>query len=357
LGHIDILVNNAETFEAATWDDLDFDLWQRVMAVDLNGPMLMCKAFLPLMRGRGWGQVINIASATVAIASPVSIAYRTSKMGVIGFTRALSATLGDEGITINAVLPSLPRTAMTEGLPQAIVDASLGRQVIHREAEPADIAGSVLFVNVPIGIALEVASFLSLRESAVGPASRRLDLAGAVTVTAGMALVVFGIVSTGSYAWISPRTIATLAGGAAVLVSFVVIEARFAPNPIVPSARSAAAPSPSPTPSPPSSALWSSAATSSSGLLAGKHCVDGDRVVHRRANPVPRQAEVRPVDLDLAIQRHLAVGAGDRRVEGHRAGPAADAEAARHPDASVIRPDAVDGEGDVRVVGGVEEVG
>ena len=146
LGHVDILVNNAGTFESATWDDLDFDLWQRLMAVDLNGPMLMCKAFLPLMRGRGWGRVINIASATVAIASPVSIAYRTSKMGVIGFTRALSATLGDEGITINAVLPSLTRTAMTEGLPQAIVDASLGRQVIHRQAEPADIAGSVVLL-------------------------------------------------------------------------------------------------------------------------------------------------------------------------------------------------------------------
>ncbi len=146
LGHVDLLVNNAGTFEAATWDDLDFDLWQRVMAVDLNGPMLMCKAFLPLMRGRGWGRVINIASATVAIASPVSIAYRTAKMGVIGFTRALSATLGDEGITINAVLPSLTRTAMTEGLPQAIVDASLGRQVIHREAEPADIAGSIFLL-------------------------------------------------------------------------------------------------------------------------------------------------------------------------------------------------------------------
>jgi len=146
LGHVDILVNNAGTFEAATLDELDFELWRRVIAVDLDGPMLMCKAFLPLMRKHGWGRVINIASATVAIASPVSIAYRTSKMGVIGFTRALSATLGDEGITINAVLPSLTRTAMTEGLPQAIVDASLGRQVIHREAEPADIAGSVFLL-------------------------------------------------------------------------------------------------------------------------------------------------------------------------------------------------------------------
>jgi NAD(P)-dependent dehydrogenase (short-subunit alcohol dehydrogenase family) len=94
-------------FESATWDDLDFDLWRRIMAVNLNGPMLVCKAFLPLIRGRGWGRIINMASATVAVASPVSIAYRTSKMGVLGFTRALSATLGDDGITVNVVLPSL----------------------------------------------------------------------------------------------------------------------------------------------------------------------------------------------------------------------------------------------------------
>jgi NAD(P)-dependent dehydrogenase (short-subunit alcohol dehydrogenase family) len=146
LGRVDILVNNGGMFEAATWDDLDYNLWQRVMTVDLNGTMLMCKAFLPLMRGRGWGRVINIGSATVAIASPVSIAYRTAKMGVVGFTRALAATLGDEGITINVVLPSLTKTAMSEGLPEAIVKASLGRQVIHREAEPADIAGSVFLL-------------------------------------------------------------------------------------------------------------------------------------------------------------------------------------------------------------------
>jgi NAD(P)-dependent dehydrogenase (short-subunit alcohol dehydrogenase family) len=146
LGRVDILVNNAAIFEAATRDDLDFDLWQRIMAVNLNGPMLMCKAFLPLMRGQGWGRVINVASATVAIASPVSIAYRASKMGVIGFTRALSATFGDEGITINAMLPSLTRTAMTNGLPQAVVEATLNRQVIHRQAEAADIAGSVFLL-------------------------------------------------------------------------------------------------------------------------------------------------------------------------------------------------------------------
>jgi NAD(P)-dependent dehydrogenase (short-subunit alcohol dehydrogenase family) len=145
-GHVDILVNNAGIFEGATWDELDLEVWQRVMSVDLNGPMLMCKAFLPLMQGRGWGRVINMSSATVAIASPVSIAYRTSKMAVVGFTRALSETLGDDGITVNAVLPSLTRTPMTEGLPEPIVASSLGRQVIHRMAQPEDIAGSVLML-------------------------------------------------------------------------------------------------------------------------------------------------------------------------------------------------------------------
>ena len=145
-GHVDILVNNAGIFEQATWDQLDLELWQRVMRVDVNGTMLMCKAFLPLMQGRGWGRVINVSSATVAIASPVSIAYRTSKMAVVGFTRALSATVGDDGITVNAVLPSLTRTPMTEGLPEPIVTNSLGRQVIHRMAEPEDIAGGILML-------------------------------------------------------------------------------------------------------------------------------------------------------------------------------------------------------------------
>ena len=91
-GQVDILINNAATFETATWDTLDFELWQHVMSVNLNGTMLMCKAFLPLMRGRGWGRVINIASASVAIASPVSIAYRAKQDGD---HRADASLIGD----------------------------------------------------------------------------------------------------------------------------------------------------------------------------------------------------------------------------------------------------------------------
>jgi 3-oxoacyl-[acyl-carrier protein] reductase len=146
LGRCDILVNNAGILETLTWDELDHELWQRVMRVNLDGPMLMCKAFLTLMRGRGWGRVINIASGSITVASPVSIAYRASKMGVIGLTRALSAPLGKDGITVNAVCPSITRTAMATELGEAVVAHGVARQAIGRLAEPDDIARSVLML-------------------------------------------------------------------------------------------------------------------------------------------------------------------------------------------------------------------
>ena len=90
----------------------------------------------------------------------------------------------------------------------------------------------VLFVNVPIGAALIAAAIVSLVESR---AQQRpsLDLAGAVTVTGGLALLVYGIVSTGTRSWGSPATMLTLLGGAALLAAFIVIE-RLAAHPLVP---------------------------------------------------------------------------------------------------------------------------
>jgi EmrB/QacA subfamily drug resistance transporter len=92
----------------------------------------------------------------------------------------------------------------------------------------------VLFVNVPIGIALIGFSMTSLTESTGQIADRRLDIAGAVTVTVGTATVVYGIVRTDIHPWGSAQTIATLGAGAVILAVFVLIEARYARAPIVP---------------------------------------------------------------------------------------------------------------------------
>ena len=92
----------------------------------------------------------------------------------------------------------------------------------------------VLFVNVPIGALLLAASALVLTEPTLAAAHRNLDLPGAVTVTAGLSVLVYGIVSTDTASWAAPRTVAALAAGVALLGAFVVIEARFAPHPLLP---------------------------------------------------------------------------------------------------------------------------
>jgi EmrB/QacA subfamily drug resistance transporter len=92
----------------------------------------------------------------------------------------------------------------------------------------------VLFVNVPVGLAVFAVALSSLRESTGQLERRGLDVAGAVTVTAGMAAVVYGIVGTDSHPWGSPRTLATIGAGLLLLALFVAIEARVASNPIVP---------------------------------------------------------------------------------------------------------------------------
>lgn len=92
----------------------------------------------------------------------------------------------------------------------------------------------VLIVNVPIGVALVVAASIVLLESRSEDAPRSLDLPGAVAVTGGLALVVYGIVSTDTHSWGSPTTVATLAAGAALLAMFALLEGRFAAQPLVP---------------------------------------------------------------------------------------------------------------------------
>jgi EmrB/QacA subfamily drug resistance transporter len=92
----------------------------------------------------------------------------------------------------------------------------------------------VLFVNVPIGVVLLAGAAWTLQESRVSGTARRLDIPGAATVTAGMALLVYGIVNTNTYPWGSARTISTLAGGIALLGTFVLVEARLAEHPLVP---------------------------------------------------------------------------------------------------------------------------
>jgi len=128
LGPVDVLVNNAGVGLVRTVDDLteaDFDL---TIAVNLKSVFLCTQAVLPGMRARKWGRIVNISSGAARGAGGVGPHYNASKAGMEGMTRGYAARLVKDGITVNAVAPSLIETDMVRsGLASAASRIPLGR--------------------------------------------------------------------------------------------------------------------------------------------------------------------------------------------------------------------------------------
>lgn len=95
-GRIDALVNNAGVADFQTIEDTDFEIWSRIMAVNLSGPFICTKACTPLMLKQG-GTVVNIVSISGLRASTLRVAYGTSKAGLIHLTKQQAAELGNQG--------------------------------------------------------------------------------------------------------------------------------------------------------------------------------------------------------------------------------------------------------------------
>lgn len=146
-GRADIVVNNAGIFELGRIEDIDHAVWRKVMSVNLDAHFFSAQQFVPLMRERGWGRFVNISSNSIGIAQEGMAPYMASKMGVLGFVRGLANDVGDYGITVNAVLPSLTRTPGTAAAIDQIAPAVVGAQAIKRLGEPQDIVGTVAFLS------------------------------------------------------------------------------------------------------------------------------------------------------------------------------------------------------------------
>jgi NAD(P)-dependent dehydrogenase (short-subunit alcohol dehydrogenase family) len=115
-GHADILINNAGIAIRKTVVDYTLEEWHSVMDSNLTSVFLMCRSFVPHMRGRGYGRVINISSIMGHISLPLRSAYSASKAGVLGFTRALALELATDGISVVAISPGPFATEMTAPL-------------------------------------------------------------------------------------------------------------------------------------------------------------------------------------------------------------------------------------------------
>ena len=141
LGPIDILINNAGIAIVRGIDDLTESDFDATIAVNLKSAFLCTQAVLPGMRAKKWGRVVNISSGAARGAGAIGVHYNASKAGLEGLTRGYAARLVKEGITVNAVAPSLIETDMMRGKPDLVRRIPLGRL-----GHPDEVARAALLV-------------------------------------------------------------------------------------------------------------------------------------------------------------------------------------------------------------------
>ena len=141
LGPIDILVNNAGIAIVRRVDDLTEDDFDRTIAVNLKSAFHCTQAVIPSMRAKKWGRIVNISSGAARGAGAIGVHYNASKAGMEGLTRGYAARLVKEGITVNAVAPSLIETDMMRGRSDLARNIPLGRL-----GRPEEVAQAVLMV-------------------------------------------------------------------------------------------------------------------------------------------------------------------------------------------------------------------
>ena len=141
LGPIDILVNNAGIATVRGIDDLTESDFDQTIEVNLKSAFLCTQAVLPGMRAKKWGRIVNISSGAARGAGAIGVHYNASKAGMEGLTRGYAARLVKEGITVNAVAPSLIETDMMRGRSDLARNIPLGRL-----GHPDEVAQAVLMV-------------------------------------------------------------------------------------------------------------------------------------------------------------------------------------------------------------------
>lgn len=157
-GGADILVNNAGIQFVAPIDEFPESKWDAIIAINLSAAFHTIKAVLPGMKSKGWGRVINIASAHGLVASPFKSAYVAAKHGVLGITKTVALEVAEQGITVNAICPGyvwtplvekqIPDTAEARGISEeeVINDVLLKAQPTKKFVTVEQLSGLALFL-------------------------------------------------------------------------------------------------------------------------------------------------------------------------------------------------------------------
>jgi len=157
-GGVDILVNNAGIQHVAPVDEFPIDKWHAILAINLSSAFFTTHYGLAYMKAKGWGRIINVASAHALVASPFKSAYVAAKHGIAGFTKTLALEVAEVGITCNAICPGyvltplvekqIPDTAKARGITEEQVrrDVLLAAQPTKKFIGVNEVAALALFL-------------------------------------------------------------------------------------------------------------------------------------------------------------------------------------------------------------------
>ncbi|MBB3972943.1 3-hydroxybutyrate dehydrogenase [Hansschlegelia beijingensis] len=157
-GSVDILVNNAGIQHVSPVDEFPDDKWDEIIAINLSATFHATKAALPGMKRRGWGRIVNTASAHALVASPFKSAYVAAKHGIAGFTKSCALEVAQQKITVNAICPGyvwtplverqIPDTMKARGMTEDEVkrDVILAAQPTKEFVTPEQVAALAVFL-------------------------------------------------------------------------------------------------------------------------------------------------------------------------------------------------------------------
>ncbi|WP_426957857.1 3-hydroxybutyrate dehydrogenase [Muricoccus radiodurans] len=161
MGSVDILVNNAGIQHTSPIEEFPEGKWDAILAINLSSNFHAIKAVLPGMRARGWGRIVNVASAHGLVASPFKAAYIAAKHGVVGLTKTVALEVARAPITCNAICPGFVRTPLAErqvpplakehGVSEevALADYLLAKQPSRRWVEVEEVAEMAVYLCGP----------------------------------------------------------------------------------------------------------------------------------------------------------------------------------------------------------------
>jgi short-subunit dehydrogenase len=165
---LDLLVNNAGILSTGGFDDTELEAWERIVQVNVLGPVYGTKLFVPRMVERGSGHVVNVASASGLVGFPTLTAYATTKFALVGLTRSLRGELAGSGVTVSAVCPGLVKTNIMERPELSEREKVRIRALLDKHGMAADkIARAILrsaernLGVVPVGMQARALAFLA----------------------------------------------------------------------------------------------------------------------------------------------------------------------------------------------------